>query len=371
MRYNEAVGLGLLLDNGLFFLPFYSRFVVLTSAFRRTMNWPLTMRIKPRSTSRTALFSRLCKVMDGRLNLRCSSPFGAGLALIGIFMVGPTPSAAQGIDLSPLEAIHSGLRTCSGDGCAAVSDSLTTALIALLDAADPGSEIVPPGFMAAVGSSDRRLKVFTWNWAQPNRTSSYGGLVAWQRSSGAPLTYTRLSDSSSEDAPDIRNSVQAKDWNGALYYDLVPEPVDKDTWMLLGWDDADAMVTRKVIEPIQMRGRGVRFGAPVLNGTMGMSRRWVLEYADAVQVSLRYQPELKGKGGHPERIVFDHLGPSEPHLTGITAYYGPDMTFDAFVPGKKNNSPWNLAPNTTPIQTLPSDRPFVDPRPRNRRRNGP
>lgn len=293
------------------------------------------------------------------------------MALMGLLVLGGFESFGQQVDLSPLKTVHAGLRSCEGETCKSISDSLTTALIALLDDADSEAGIAEPGFMAAVESGDGRLRVFTWNWAQPNRTSSYAGLIAYQRSTDSPTIYTRLFDASSADAPNTRTSVQAKDWNGALYYDMVPDPVDNDTWLLLGWDDADAMVTRKVIEPIQMRGRGVRFGAPALSGTMGMSRRWVLEFADAVQVSLRYQPETKGKNGHPQRIVFDHLGPSEPHLTGITAYYGPDMTFDAFVPGKKASSPWEFAPNTTPIQALPADRPFVDPRPRNRRRNAP
>lgn len=277
----------------------------------------------------------------------------------------------QALDLSELKPLHGALRTCQGEACKAISDSLGQRLESLLDSAPEGSEMVKPDFLAAVTSADGKLTVLTWNWPQADRTSSYAGLVAFRSDQGAPLEFTALYDESSADAPDPQRAVQSPDWHGALYYDMVPDAVDKGTWILLGWDDADALVTRKVIEPIQIRGRGVRFGAPTLNGTMGMSRRWVLEYADAVQVSLRYQPEKKGKAGHSERIVFDHLAPSEPHLTGITAYYGPDMTFDAFVPGKKPNTPWQLAPNTTPIQVLPSDRPFLDPRPRNRRRNEP
>jgi len=94
----------------------------------------------------------------------------------------------------------------------------------------------------------------------------------------------------------------------------------------------------------------------------------VLEYADAVQVSLRYQAEAKGRDGHEQRLVFDHLAPREPHLTGISAYYGPDMTFDAYVPQKKG-APWVLQENVPAIQTLSKDRPFVDPRSRNAPRN--
>ena len=42
---------------------------------------------------------------------------------------------------------------------------------------------------------------------------------------------------------------------------MVPDAVDPDVWLLLGWDDADAQVTRKIIEPLQMRAKGPRFGA--------------------------------------------------------------------------------------------------------------
>jgi len=326
--------------------------------------------MKPPSTAPTAFYAPAQQATSRSRNMDALRIVHWAMVLIGLWTA-PTVAKSQALDLSSLEVLHSGLRSCEGATCKTISDSLSSALMELLVEADPNAEIEGPRFMAAVQSGDRRLKVFTWNWAQSNRTSSYGGVVAFQRSEDAPLELTELYDDSSADAPSTQAAVSSSDWHGALYFDMVPDPVDKDTWMLLGWDDADAMVTRKVIEPIQIRGRGIRFGAPTLNGTMGMARRWVLEFADAVQVSLRYQPEKKGKDGHPRRIVFDHLAPSEPHLTGITAYYGPDMTFDAFVPGKKANSPWQLAPNTAPIQALPSDRPFVDPRPRNRRENQP
>ena len=133
-----------------------------------------------------------------------------------------------------------------------------------------------------------------------------------------------------------------------------------------GWDDADAQVNRKVIEPLHIRSKGPRFGAG------SFRRRWAcagvtcLEYADAVQASLRFQPAVRGKEGHPPRVLFDHLAPREPHLTGITAYYGPDMTFDAFVPGKKG-APWILQENTEAIQPLarrpPLQRPPATKRP--------
>ena len=132
---------------------------------------------------------------------------------------------------------------------------------------------------------------------------------------------------------------------------MVPDAVEANVWLLLGWDDADAQETRKIIAPLHMRAKGLRFGAGILQSPQGLRRRHVLEYADAVQASLRYQPAVRGKQAHPERILFDHLAPREPHLTGISAYYGPDMTFDAYAPGKKG-APWVLQEKVDAIQPL-------------------
>ena len=290
------------------------------------------------------------------------------LGLLLVALAGPTLSGF-GQDLDGIRQLHAGLSTCNGDDCLQMSDSLTSALSAHL--AEQPDWLLDNGtadFMATVQSADGRLRVMTWNWPHEDRTSSYGGLIAFREALGAAAQFTPLHDQSSADRPDVNRILKPEAWNGALYYAMVPDPVDDNVWLLLGWDDADAQVTRKVIEPLHIRSKGPRFGAGVLQTPMGLQRRYVLEYADAVQASLRFQPEVRGKEGHPPRVLFDHLAPREPHLTGITAYYGPDMTFDAFIPGKKG-APWILQEKTEAIQPMQEDRPFNDPRPRNGRRN--
>lgn len=283
----------------------------------------------------------------------------AGLAFTGL---------GQGTD--GIRNLHERLASCAGEDCRQISDALADALSEFLSQeADWSAEGGIADFMATVQSTDERLRVMTWNWPHEDRTSSYGGLVAFRDEPGAPVEFTLLHDPSSADRPDANRILKPDEWTGALYYAMVPDAIDDDVWLLLGWDDADAHVTRKIIEPLQIRPKGPRFGAGVLQTPMGLQRRYILEYADAVQASLRYQPASRGKEGHPQRVLFDHLAPREPHLTGISAYYGPDMTFDAFVPGKKDGSPWMLQEQTDAIQPLQEDRPFNDPRPRNGRRN--
>ena len=285
------------------------------------------------------------------------------VALVGLTLHG------LGQHLDGIRQLHASLSSCVGDDCQYISDSLASALSAHLT---EQSEWLSVGgtadFMATVQSADGRLRVMTWNWPHEDRTSSYGGLIAFREAPDAAAEFIPLHDPSSADRPDVNRILTPEAWNGALYYGMVPDPVDDNVWLLLGWDDADAQVNRKVIEPLHIRSKGPRFGAGVLQTPLGLQRRYVLEYADAVQASLRFQPEVRGKEGHPPRVLFDHLAPREPHLTGITAYYGPDMTFDAFVPGKKG-APWILQEKTEAIQPLQEDRPFNDPRPRNGRRN--
>ena len=291
------------------------------------------------------------------------------VGLFALAVLAVLRTAGQGDPFSDIRPLHAGLASCAGEDCEAVSAALAQAIEGALrdtDAFDtwPSST----DFMASLQSADGRVRVFTWNWPHPDRTSGYGGLVVDRDDRGA-LRFTRLLDANSADRPSDQQSYTSETWCGALYYAMVPDAVDRNTYLLLGWDDADAQVTRKTVEPLELRGRGIRFGAPVLKTPLGMARRHVLEYADAVQASLRHQPATNGRNGRPQSVVFDHLAPREPHLTGITAYYGPDMTFDAFVPGKKGGAPWVLLENVEAIQPLQEDRPFLDPRPRNRRRN--
>lgn len=295
------------------------------------------------------------------------SPLFCPLLVLLLSLVAPELQA-QWPSLDEAAWMQRALRDCQGEDCAAWSDSLAHALEQGLSAEGAFDEWPDQlDFMAAVRSGDGRLRVFTWNWPLPDRTSGYGGLVAVRDSQGA-LTFTRLFDESSADRPDEQRMVGAEAWHGALYYAIVPDAVDKNTWFLLGWDDGDAQVTRKVIEPIEIRQRGPRFGAPLLQTPRGMLRRHVLEYADAVQVSLRHHPRDKGRD-LPESILFDHLAPLQPHLSGIPAYAGPDMTFDGFVAPIKRRGPWLLQENMDIAHPLPDDRPFLDPRPRNQRRN--
>lgn len=186
-----------------------------------------------------------------------------------------------------------------------------------------------------VGRGDEWMRVISWNVELSDRTQRYGGFILPSDGNGGyevvPLVHDLRSDSWSN-----MGRCDADHWPGAIYYDvLLTHHRNEPTYTLLGWDGGDALVTRKVVEPLWMRRGRVRFGHRIIIGEEGLVNRLVLEFADDAVVTVRYEEPQ-------DRIVLDHLSPSAPHLKGSTAFYGPDMTYDALVWTKGN---WVLQPD--------------------------
>ncbi|MDG2425010.1 MAG: hypothetical protein P8M07_00325 [Flavobacteriales bacterium] len=242
-----------------------------------------------------------------------------------------TPSAER---TAPLLAVGEQLRTCI-DELGAFSPAL--------------GEL---GFMGAVTSDDRKLRVWTWNAPQDDRTCLYAGLIAHQDLEPAGLL--DLAVASSSLAPETQATYGAENWPGALYYDILPVKEKSGAYLLLGWDAGDGAVTRKLVEPLTVGDQGrARFGAPLFDG---FQQRFMLEFNDQVQVTLRHEPRKKRQ---PERIVFDHLAPRADHLEGVAAFYGPDLSFDAWV---RHGKGWTFKRDVTVTQNIPDGRRFIDPR---------
>lgn len=178
--------------------------------------------------------------------------------------------------------------------------------------------------LPTAGRGDEWVRVISWNVELSDRTQRYGGFVAAADGRGS-IEITPLEQSRRAKPWTTQSRVQPDDWPGAIYYDVVLTRHRKKTYYtLLGWDGADALVTQKIIEPIQLRRGRIRFGDRTIVGPQGTTGRFILTYADDAVVALRHEPDAK-------RIVMDHLSPFEPHLKGVRAYYGPDMSYDALV----------------------------------------
>ncbi|UTW62585.1 hypothetical protein KFE98_00040 [bacterium SCSIO 12741] len=169
---------------------------------------------------------------------------------------------------------------------------------------------------------DRQFTLYTWNWITEDGAFVYDCLIRFKN--GKILSLHDQSDHMP--TPELQQC-QAKNWYGALYYDIITtkSKVQGKYYMLLGWDGNTPTSTRKIIEVMyydEIREDWF-FGKKVFGPPFRDRMRFFLEYSADVVVSVKYHSKSN-------RIVFDHLVPSNPGLEGIYDFYVPDLSFDAF-----------------------------------------
>lgn len=112
-------------------------------------------------------------------------------------------------------------------------------------------------------------------------------------------------------------------WYGCLYFDMITVPTDSmPYYVLLGTDMYDLFSTRKIIDVLWFDRQGYPvFGLPVIVKNETPVCRMIFEYTAQAAMTLRY---------HPDRhmIIFDHLSPPDPSLSGQYRFYGPDFSYD-------------------------------------------
>ena len=124
--------------------------------------------------------------------------------------------------------------------------------------------------------------------------------------------------------PKPEGIIDAKNWYGALYYKLIPfGHHGKTEYLLIGWDGGTTGSNFKLMDVLTFSGNSPRFGSPVFKVNRTTLKRVVYEYSNMANMSMRFDE----KNG---RVVFDHLSPESPALTGVYSYYIPDMTYDAY-----------------------------------------
>lgn len=201
--------------------------------------------------------------------------------------------------------------------------AIKTTLRGLLDQDEAfglGFEGVP---MSRVDAPDGTFRLFTWNVPRSNGTHQYEGFLLARQ--GKRQVLYELRDMTQEITSPEVPELGPDRWYGALYYDVVPVTKGGRTWYtLLGWKGYSRVETRKVIEVLHFRSGKPRFGAPLF-GT-GRLKPMRKVYGHSFQASMGLWHE-KERG----RIVLDHLSPMRADMEGQWAFYGPDLSYDAFV----------------------------------------
>ena len=215
---------------------------------------------------------------------------------------------------------------------------------------------------ASAGSDKDWAIILTWNVESVAREQTYGGFVIFNNDkSDLGWGWVELEHSKKDDIIDDERSYKPSSWTGALYYSMILKYDDKTpVYTMLGWDGANGLVTRKVIETMTINNGRLRIGVPCIERENGLKKRHVLEYGDIIQVTLKYEEK-------EDRIILDRLAPNDPSLKGQTAFYGPTLEYDQFTwDGEK----WtmNSFVEVKNEGKRKNRKPYNDPRPKNQRR---
>jgi hypothetical protein len=178
-----------------------------------------------------------------------------------------------------------------------------------------------------------KFRIYTWVMKIGNDNYNYFGFTQYQRSRKKKLKnfVYKLTNKSKEIGRDEESKLDSNNWIGCVYYQVIaPEKRKDKTHLLIGWDGNNWRSTKKIIETFSFNNKGViTFGKKVIKYNVGTDKkpklvskaRLIFEYNGEISMTVSYNANLK-------KIVFDHLMPSDPKLTGLYFVYAPDFTYD-------------------------------------------
>lgn len=202
--------------------------------------------------------------------------------------------------------------------------------------------------LSVLSSPKRNFRIYTWTVRMGNSEFDYFGFTQYQRkrkksvfgASEKDNFVYELTNNSSHIGDNELIQLDAANWWGCVYYEIVPAPKKKDkSFLLIGWDGFGYRSSKKIIETLKFSNKGVAtFGHKILrydtnHGTKSSANfiaksRLIFEFSGKVTMSCSYNNNLN-------MVVFDHLAPSNPSLSSLKFTYAPDFTYDGLMYSKK------------------------------------
>ena len=167
---------------------------------------------------------------------------------------------------------------------------------------------------------DESFRLFNWNIPLDDGNHAFRMYVLFPKGK-----YVRFEDSRELSREDENRELKPDEWYGAIYYDLLPVKVKRETYYtLIGWDGNDAITTKKVLDVLVLKKKNkAHLGFPLFESDGDLMYRRVFEYAEDVVMNLKW---LEPK----EMIIFDRLEPTVQNLKGNYAFYGPSTAYDGY-----------------------------------------
>jgi hypothetical protein len=179
--------------------------------------------------------------------------------------------------------------------------------------------------VADLKSEDGLVRIVHWNLEYSDFSYSYAGFILHRDPENESTAMFSLIDVTDPYTLIPEQVIDSKNWYGALYYKIIPVEYNNEfQYVLFGWDGATTSSNFKLIDVLVFKGNTAKFGSPLFVNKNKVLKRVVFEFADKSIMSLKMDQKRN-------RIVFDHLSPETPALTGLYSYYVPDFSYDAYV----------------------------------------
>ena len=203
-------------------------------------------------------------------------------------------------------------------------------------------------------SDDQSFRILTWMLPFDDKTYRYYGTI--QMNDPKQLKLFPLFDYSAFISKPVDTVTNNDHWFGALYYRMmeVKSTSGKPYFMLFGWDGNDSLSNKKLMEVLSFNSKNQPvFGASLFDfgsyDPRNKMKRFILEYKESAQVSIRYDDEL-------QMITYDHLEPESPLTKDDFTTYVPDGSYEGF---KWENGKWHHVDNV--FTTTQKEPPFPNP----------
>ncbi len=183
-------------------------------------------------------------------------------------------------------------------------------------------------------SPDKMFRIVTWYVPLSAGRFEYFGLI--QRAGGGEISDRLIWLEQHQGGIDLReqSSLQAGEWLGAFYYDMIHHRHDgTDVYTLLAWKGKDRISRIRLVEPLVFKEGVPLFGSKVFDRPFEDNYRIVFEYSASVSMSLKYEKDLiVADGVSIPMIVFDRLEPQSESLKGHYQFYFPEVNiFDGLM----------------------------------------
>jgi hypothetical protein len=173
-----------------------------------------------------------------------------------------------------------------------------------------------------VWSDDALVGVISWNVEMEDFSQQFYAFVL-KKNARNRIEVTELVDNTlGKGNTKPTDILDAPNWYGALYYDIIDvKKGNKTFYTLLGWDGAYSNSNIKIIDVLTFSGSAPKLGAPIFKVADKIVKRVFFEHSERAYMSLKYDTERS-------LIIYDHLSPESPNLVGFYDYYIPDLSYD-------------------------------------------